>query len=86
MYFYLESLPIEVGLGPIPPLWTTFLTQIETFFRRLILVADYNYSSDCSAIVFKLMILLIRTPGINQVKVNFQIFIYNTANQKTAFC
>ncbi|XP_045481676.1 protein unc-79 homolog isoform X1 [Harmonia axyridis] len=63
--FYLNCLPLEAGLGPSTPMWNSVFQQIETLFRRILLIL--NILDDASSLL-KIMVSLFRIPPITQYR------------------
>ncbi|KAK0097709.1 hypothetical protein PV326_014335 [Microctonus aethiopoides] len=62
---YLDCLPLEAGLGPGANTWSGLLTQFDQFFRRLVLLLN---SIDNTTPLIRIMISILRVPGIQQTK------------------
>lgn len=67
---YLDCLPLEAGLGPGATTWSGLLTQFDGFFRRLILLLS---SIDDTTALLRIMISILKVPGIQQTKVNYYV-------------
>ncbi|XP_066589783.1 protein unc-79 homolog [Prorops nasuta] len=63
---YLDCLPLEAGLGPGAATWSGLLAQFDSFFRRLILMLS---SIEDTTPLLRIMISLLKVPGIQQSKV-----------------
>lgn len=68
---YLDCLPLEAGLGPGSGTWSALLTQLEMLFRRLILLLS---SLNDVTPLFRIMVSVLRVPGISSCKVNFILY------------
>lgn len=65
MASYLDCLPLEAALGPTSPIWSNVLQQLETFFRRLVLLLQTI--EDVSPLL-RIMITIFKIPVISQYK------------------
>lgn len=64
---YLDCLPLEAGLGPGATTWIGLLAQFDTLFRRLVLMLS---SIEDTTSLLRIMISLLKVPGIQQSKVS----------------
>ncbi|KAJ9597429.1 hypothetical protein L9F63_011723, partial [Diploptera punctata] len=58
---YLDCLPLEAGLGPGSTTWNALLTQLETLFRRLVLILS---SLDDMEPLLRIMVSVLKVPWI----------------------
>lgn len=65
---YLDCLPLEAGLGPGAATWSGLLTQFDGLFRRLVLMLS---SIEDTLPLLRIMISVLKVPGIQQSKVIF---------------
>ncbi|KAK9889170.1 hypothetical protein WA026_004451 [Henosepilachna vigintioctopunctata] len=62
---YLNCLPLEATLGPSMPMWSSVLQQLETLFRRILLIL--NMLDDISPLL-KIIISVFKIPIITQYR------------------
>ncbi|KAL3290395.1 hypothetical protein HHI36_023736 [Cryptolaemus montrouzieri] len=65
MSSYLNCLPLEAALGPSTPMWSSVLQQLETLFRRMLLIL--NMLDDISPLL-KIIISVFKIPLITQYR------------------
>ncbi|XP_012272273.1 protein unc-79 homolog [Orussus abietinus] len=65
MACYLDCLPLEAGLGPGAATWGGLLAQVDSLFRRLILLLS---SIEDVTPLLRIMISVLKVPGIQQFK------------------
>lgn len=66
---YMDCLPLEAGLGPGAATWSGLVAQFDVFCRRLVLILS---SLNDTAPLLRIMISILKVPGIHQTKVNKQ--------------
>lgn len=66
---YIDLLTIDISGTTSTLNWTTILSQFDTLFRKIQLSIS---SFDNINLIFKLMIVVLKIPGIISVKVNYQ--------------
>lgn len=66
---YIDILTIDISGTASTLNWTTILSQFDTLFRKIQLSIS---SFDNINLVFKLMIVVLKIPGIISTKVNYR--------------
>lgn len=70
MAIYLDCLPVDVGSGTTINMWTTLLTQVEIFFRRIVLIL---VSLTDLIPLLRIMIAILKMPNASQFKVRSKV-------------
>lgn len=72
--YYIDILTTDTTGNTSTLIWTTILSQFDTLFRKIQLTIS---SFENINIIFKLMIIVLKIPGIISSKVKYFKILYN---------